>query len=394
VQRDGLSTRTAAIASGFGLNEHFCLKIKSSDPMIELRYKPNAVDVTSRLRGLYERQASDQILATFKVPSPALDEFARQYPEGSCDSPDVAERIAFWDRLLAERTRLEDDSIPSAYLSELDQGLYGGLLGGDVQFMAHPENGWISSMVAPLLNDWSEFEALRFSESAPWFLRYLDQLDTFVQGAEGKFGVSHFILIDALNFVFELVGATNTYLALTECPDVIHRAIDFAFDLNVRIQETFFDKVGLLAGGTASNMGQWIPGRIVSESVDPFHMTSVEYFEQWGREPVERILGHFDGGVSHIHGNGRHLMEAVSTIRGLKAIYLGDDRGFPNAFDVLHELRARTGDVPLVVSVEFGEFTQKLDLHELPGAVLYHVTGADSIDTVNHLMERVREYRT
>ena len=34
-------------------------------------------------------------------------------------------------------------------LSELDQGLYGGLLGGDVRFLAHPENGWISSMVPP-----------------------------------------------------------------------------------------------------------------------------------------------------------------------------------------------------------------------------------------------------
>jgi len=361
--------------------------------MIELRYKPNAADVTSRLRRLYERQASNQIFAAFTVPSPALDDFARQYPEGSCDSPDLSERIAFWDRLLAERTLLEDDSIPSAYLTEMDQGLYGGLFGGDVQFMAHPENGWISSMVAPLLNDWSEFEALRFNESAPWFLRYLDQLDTFVQGAAGKFGVSHFILIDSLNFVFELVGATNTYVSLIECPDVVRRAINFAFDLNVRIHETFFDKVGLLAGGTASNMVKWVPGRIVSESVDPFHMTSVEYFEQWGREPVERILGHFDGGVLHIHGNGRHLMEAVSTIRGLKAIYLGDDRGFPTAFDVLHELRARTSDVPLVVSVEFNDFTQKLDQHQLPGAVLYHVTGADSIDTVNRTMERVRAYR-
>jgi hypothetical protein len=47
----------------------------------------------------------------------------------------------------------------------------------------------------------------------------------------------------------------------------------------------------------------------------------------------------------------------------------------------------------LVVSVEFKDFAQKLDQHELPGAVLYHVTGAESIDTVNRTMERVREYR-
>ena len=66
-----------------------------------------------------------------------------------------------------------------------------------------------------------------------------------------------------------------------------------------------------------SNFAQWVPGRIVSESIDPYHMTSVDYFEQWGREPAERILRHFDGGVIHIHGNGRHLLEAAATLQGL-----------------------------------------------------------------------------
>ena len=71
----------------------------------------------------------------------------------------------------------------------------------------------------------------------------------------------------------------------------MREAIEFAFQLNVEVQRTFFQHAPLLAGGTCSNMVEWIPGRIVSESVDPFHMTSVDYFEQWGREPVERILG-------------------------------------------------------------------------------------------------------
>jgi hypothetical protein len=361
--------------------------------MIDLCYKPNAEDVIDRLRRLYRRQAADRIFATFAVPSPTLEGFAGRYGEGECDYPDPEMRLAFWDRLLAERTPLEDDSIPSAYLSEMDQGLYGGMLGGSVRFMAHPETGWISSMVPPLLEDWSGFDALRIDRSAHWYQRYLRQLETFVAGAAGKFGVSHFILIDGLNFVFELVGATNTYASLFDEPRRVRRAIDFAFRLNVLVQEVFFEHVGLLAGGSASNMVQWIEGRIVSESVDPFHMTSVEYFENWGREPVERILDCFDGGVLHIHGNGRHLLEAVSSIRGLKAIYLGDDRGFPEAFDVIDQLQSRTGDVPLVVSAPFDRFAERLARHELPGGVLYQVTRAPSIDAVNRLMERVRAYR-
>lgn len=362
--------------------------------MDALTYKPNAAEVIERLRIWSQRGARDRVLASTEVPSPVLEEFRCQYREGFCEYPDPAVRAAFWDRLLRERAALEDDSIPSAYLSEFDQGLYGGLLGGKVQFMAHPENGWISSMVAPLLRDWSEFDSLRLDRGHPWFERYQRQLEIFARAAEGRFGVSHFILINGLNFVFELLGATKTYLSLDERPEMVRQAIDFALELNVAVQQEFSAAVPLVAGGTCSNMVQWMPGRIVSESVDPFHMTSVAYFERWGREPVEKIFDHFDGGVLHLHGNGRHLLEAVRSLRGLKAVFLGDDRGFPPAFDVLPELRARAGDLPLVVRVELEPFREALANRRLCGGVFYQVRGVPDAGTANRLMERIRAYRT
>ena len=362
--------------------------------MSPLTYKPNLDDVLPRLRRLYERRATDRIYAAFDVPSPTLGQFAAEYGDAYCEYPDLDARTAFWDGLLRERSGLTDDSVPSAYLSEMDQGLYGGLLGGDVRFVSDPATGWISSMVAPILDDWSQLESLRFDTSHPWYVRYVDQVDAFVRAAAGKFGVSHFILIDSLNFVFELIGATATYMAMIDEPEMVRRAVDFAFDLNVSLQTVLFDRAGLLEGGTCSNMVGWIPGRIVSESVDPFHMTSVGDFERWGRGPVERIMGHFDGGVVHIHGNGRHLLEAVCTIVGLKAIYLGDDRGFPKAFDILPELRRRAGDMPLVVAADWEPFCEKLARRELPGGVYYHVKNAPNAEAVNRRMDLVRTYRT
>ena len=361
--------------------------------MDRLAYKPTAPEVFQRLRLLHRREAMDRVFASFNIPSAALAEFSRKYQEGFCDYPDPHERIAFWDRFFAERAAVEDDSLPCAYFSEMDQGLYGGLLGGNVQFMAHPENGWISSMVAPLLTDWSEFDRLRLDPCHPWFDRYREQLRVFVEGSAGRFALSHFILIDGLNFVFELLGATQTYMSLDERPEMVRRAIDFAFEVNVAVQEAFFEHVPLLEGGTASNMAQWIPGRIISESVDPFHMTSVAYFETWGRGPVQRIFDHFDGGVLHIHGNGRHLFEAVSTLKRLNAIYLGDDKGYPEAFEVLPQIRSRTGDIPLVLQVDFPRFADRLERHKLVGGVFYKVTDAPDAATVNRLMEKVRAYR-
>jgi hypothetical protein len=357
------------------------------------RYCPDGWARLDRLQELYEQRPQDKILARLEVPTEALRRFAARHPHGATSCPDLDERTAFWDALLAERAAVHDDSIPSAYLSELDQGVYGGIVGGEVRFMAHPENGWISSMVPPLLKDWPQLDTLTIRRESPWYQFYQRELETFGRAAQGKFGISHFILIDSLNFVFELFGGSRTYLELFDNPERVRQAVDFAYRLNVEVQQTFFAAVPLLAGGTCSNMVEWIPGRVVSESVDPFHMTSVNYFERWGREPAERILATFDGGVLHLHANGRHLLEAVSTLRGLKALFLGDDKDFPSAFSVLAELQRRTGNLPLVVQVQYPDFLASLDAHRLPGGVMYKVVDVPDVETANRVMDRVHAYR-
>jgi hypothetical protein len=362
--------------------------------MATLAHKRDAEAVIDRLDQFYAQRPQDRICARFDIPSRVLPAYLAEHPVGFCGYPDPAERAAFWDAMLAERAGLEDDAIPCAYLSELDQGLYGGLVGGQVEFL-QGDNGWVSSMTRPILADWSGLDALalRLDDDNPWLRRYLRQLDAFAEAGRGKFGLSHFILIDGLNFAFELAGATQTYLALSERPEWVRRAVDFAFDLNAAVQDVFFARAPSARGGTCSNMAQWMPGRVVSESVDPFHMTSVGTFERWGRANVERMFARYDGGVLHLHGNGRHLLEAVSTLRGLKLIWLGDDRGFAPAFEALPDLKRRVPGVLMAVSVDYGRFTEALQRRQLPGGVFYHVSGAPDEAAANRCMERVRAYR-
>jgi len=365
--------------------------------VLKLAYKPNAAETVERLRALVERKAQDRIFALFRTPTQAMREFIRTHRTAfSPEYPDPRERIRFWDRLLAERRGLEDDSIPHAYPSEFDQGLCGGLLGGDVRFLCMAEegwnsSGWISSMIPPLLRDWSEFAALRFDESHPWWLRYVGQLKIMSEAAQGKFGIGHFTVIDSLNFVYELVGGTNTYLSLYEQPDMVRRAIDFAFHLNVKVHRTFFDIVPDLDGGTTGFVLPWMPGRVLCESVDPFHMSSVADFEKWGVEPILRIFGEFDGGALHLHGNGEHLLEAAGRLPGLKVLRLSKD--WPAIIERLPELRRRAGEVALTVDVDYPEFTAALRDHRLPGGVFYNVSGEMDVSAANRCMEAVRAYR-
>lgn len=359
---------------------------------MNLQYCPRVNETIARLRRLYDERAPDLICASFQTPSGVMAEYTAQHPPGFCVYPDPASRAQFWEAYLRERAAILDDSIPSAYLSEMDQGLYGALVGGEPRFLYDAERGWVSSMVPPILRDWSEFDRLAFDANHPWFQRYLHQLEVFNSIAREKFGVSHFILIDGLNFVFELVGATQTYLDLFDRPAHIERAMDLGFEINVQVHRAFFERTPLIAGGTCSNFAQWLPGRSVSESVDPFHLTSVKYFERWGRANVEKMLAQFDGGVIHIHGNGRHLIDAVRAIQGLKALVLLDDEGLASAFDLLSDIKKRTGDLPLIVKVEFGRFAEALAKHQLIGGVFYKVQNAPDAASANRLADAVREY--
>ncbi len=248
-------------------------------------------------------------------------------------------------------------------------------------------------MVPPIFKDWSEFNELKYDPDNQWFRRYIHQLNIFVEKSEKKFCISHFILIDSFNFIFELFGGTNTYLSAIDQPDMVRKAIDFAFDLNVKVQETFFNSMHCLNGGTCSLRGQWIPGQIVDESVDPFHLTSAEYFERWGRGPVERIFDRFDGGVIHIHSNGHHLLRSISKIRGLKAIYLEDDLEDSSVFEKLENIKKTTEDIPLIVEVDFYDFNRALDANCLQGGVFYYVKNVPDIKSANLCMKRVRACR-
>ena len=360
-----------------------------------LSYCLGGWDTIKRLADVFEHRRGDCIAARFDVPTAAMREFANTHAGGPCGYPDPEERARFWDAHLAQRASVLDDSVPAVYPTEFDQGLYGGTLGAEVRYLCDPGTGWISSMVPPMFAELAEMRKLPTLESAlghPLFKQFLRQLDIMTAAGRGKFGVSHMILIDAMNFVFELVGATKAYMGMIELPELVREAIEFAFELNVAVHEAFFARVGLLAGGTCSNMVGWARGRVLNESLDPFHMTSVRDFEAWGRGPVERIFARFDGGAIHIHGNGRHLLEAAATLRGLRGIYLGNDRGFADAFSILPDLRRRVGDMPLVVPVKIDAFGSALTAHSLTGGVLYVVSGAPDADAANRLMDRVRAY--
>lgn len=359
-----------------------------------MRYKQNYRQVISRLGDLYNQAGRDRIYAKLSIPNPYLEDYARENTDGPVQRPDIAERARFWDEVLSIYTDLEDDSIPSSYLSELDQGLYAGLLGAPMHYIRHAGTGWISSMVKPFIDDLKEAETLSFDENAPLFRDYIEQMKIFKRQALGKFGVSHFICLDGVNFMYELRGATRSYYDLVDYPEQVRRILEFSTRLNIRVQNAYFATVGLFEGGTVSNVGQWLPGKVVSESVDAFHLASPELFEEWGQEVVQNLFDHFDGGIIHLHTNGHHLLPVIYKLRGLKCIVFLDEDFAAPCYRKLNELAALCGPVPMALRIPYEVFTAKLDSGELPPNTFYEVTGVPDLGTANRLMVEVRKYKT
>ena len=359
-----------------------------------LSYKKNSKDVISRLTDLYTGNGRDRIFASMSIPNPVLAEYRINNSAGVVSYPDPRGRIEFWDSCLSHSADLEDDSIPSVYLSEFDQGLYGGLLGGPVCFLNDPDTGRVTSMTEAFWDDLSQVASLALPGPGQlWYDRMMNQFEVYAQACKGKFLCSHFICVASMNLMFELRGATNSFVDMLDDFETMRQVLDFSIGLNTLVQDAFFETTGLYEGGTASNMVQWAPGRIISESVDPFHLTRPDVFDQFGREYVEKVIAPYDGAVIHLHANGYRLLPHVSDIEKVIAVRLIDDVYNPRAIDSIEKYLPQSRGVPLILQIPYGDFIDLLNNGKLPGNVFYRVGGVPSLDEANRAMEKVRSYR-
>ena len=141
------------------------------------------------------------------------------------------QRIRFWDRYLMERIAIDDDSIPSAYLSRNgSRALRRRARRQDA--IPGPSGKRLDLLDGRAAVERLERVPTRFASTVatPWLERYHRQLRV---RRRGQRQVRHqpFCLIDGLNFVCQkLLGATNAYLSLAQQPDMVRRAIDFSFN--------------------------------------------------------------------------------------------------------------------------------------------------------------------
>jgi hypothetical protein len=379
-----------------------------------MEYKKNWKEVIERQTAFWERKLGGRILARIYINNRPFEEWLTKakdiIPVESKDFPSQNFIFETWDLKLRIFKDIEDDSLPVMIPTEFDQGLFGGIFGAETYFNFDAETGWLSSMPRPFLTDYSGLNKLEIREDGTWMRELRQRLRWYAEQAEGKFGISPVISIDALNFAVMARGATKAMLDIYDNPQKLRNLYELALKLNVQLYQLQKRLLGSFNNGTFDGYtcwGSWIPGDEIDISVDTFGQCRKEVYAETGLEYTQRLIDTFGSAFLHIHGDAYHLLPEVVKLKGLRGIWLLDETPhFPYPFSSLAEIKKITGDMPLITECMLGEFLEGMEKGKLPGGVFYMVRGyregcsdlmppaVETVAEANEIMKKVRTYKS
>jgi len=284
------------------------------------------------------------------------------------------------------------DNIPSAYPTfDFGEAVWAGFLGGDITFAGNHRHTW-SHCDEPPVKDLSVFEFPPVPSDNPWLKKMLAVTEYFVNHMEPICDVTPFIFVDCLNLLIELRGIGG-YTDLHDCPETVGRFMDWSVEVNMHVYEAQAELLRDLADRAFQGhpFRRYSRSRIPNLSVDAYGMCNPNVYERSGLGQHQRIVSHYGGGILHVHGNGRNLCGLVSRNEGLTYCYMGDDAGYPEACDIVAELKERMSPVPIAVDIPTEKFLNRLNNRSLPAGVLYRLS-ANSLREANQIMLRVFDY--
>jgi len=346
-------------------------------------YKPNLERTLERRRAFYQREMLDQVLVCFSVDGLPRVSHLRFVP-------DYVQMCQVQVDYFEARRELDDDWVPLAQ-THFGMGLFGAIFGSEIVWRPESATSWSRP---PFQEEWPDdyAERLRFDPHHPLVDLVRRSIRHHREHSRGRFGVGVLETIDALNLVNELRGATQGFMDLYLHPDIVRDVMELGVQWNIEWLEMQMEEAGPFAGGWAS-LADWFPWRTVWLSVDAYGSCKLETYVEMGREFMQRLIDHFGYGWQHLHSDGVRLLPEIVKLRNLVGIQIGEDVGYPRPFEIVRELQAVAGTVPLQIGCTWQEFRAGLEDGTLAGGVEYHVSGAPSVSAANRLAAQAREYR-
>lgn len=375
-----------------------------------MEYKNNWKQAIERQDLFGKRKLKDRILARIFVRNTPFEEWLSvlksKIPVSGTAFPAKELVLKTWEIKLRVFKELQDDSLPVMTPTEFDEGLFGGIFGASTYFNYDPESGWLGSMANHFLENSPDTDKLEIKETGIWMKELKERFSWYSERAEGRFGLSPVVSIDALNFAVLARGATQAMLDTCDNRNKMKEMCEFALKLNIgigRLQKTFIKPFnnGTFDGYPAS--GAWFPGDEINISIDAFGQCNRETYLDLGFKYNQKLIEAFGSAALHIHSNAEHLLPEAVKLKGLKCITLFDET--PRYFPRLKEIKKIAGDMPLITDCTLNEFLEQMEKGTLPGGVFYVIKGhaggrgslmSPAVETVkeaNELMNKIHAYK-
>lgn len=345
-------------------------------------YKPDLEATFARRVAFCRREEPAAILAIFGVVGCGGTYHLRGIP-------DRRKMLAYNLERMRLQAEIDDDAVPLAQ-THLGMGLFSAIFGSEIAWQPEEETSWSGPPFSAWPRDLER--RLAFDLDNPYIELARSTIAYYVEQSKAQFGVGLLETVDALNFVVALRGATNSYLDLYEHPREVEQAMELGLEWNTRWLEMQWREAGPFGGGWCS-LGDWLPEKTVWLSVDAYSCCHPSAYVERGQQYMQRLVDHFGLGWQHLHGNSVYLLPEIVKLRGLVAVQIGEDPGYPRPFDILRDLRRQSGDIPLQIGCTWQEFTRGLEEGSLTGGVEYHVSGAPSVEAANECAAHARQYR-
>jgi hypothetical protein len=296
-----------------------------------MEYKPDLDRVIKRYQAFWNEEIYDRPPIRVRYPIPGqTDEAwseAMQTPEAY---------FAYHENIFRHRLDLADDALPSATI-DMAPGLWGGILGCDVQF------DYGTSWNTHCLKEWSEMERflnVSVDESNLWVNRVLAMIDYFIEKSTGKCMVGLPLPMGPGDMITALRGPTQICYDFYGAAKEVETLITACTRIWIEFFQLMFDRIPSYYGGYADDYDIWTPGRSSYFANDIATIVSPETYQKHFYKYDCQVAASIETPWMHIHSEEARLIPEFIKIPGLLAIQVVNDYpAGPTLKDILPQLK-------------------------------------------------------
>ena len=358
---------------------------------MQVEFKPNFDDVVKRYQALWAGRMRDQIIVRFQVRDQEAkrDAFMANIPNIEAMFDDY---IEYWQPC----RRLLDDTLPIV-TPNFGTGAVCGCFGAEVSF--GDGTSWAEHISDLIDNP----ERIGYDPNNQYTNLFRDGTKYYCKKI-GQIAAAAPPLIESSGDVLYQLLGSRIYTDMLDNAEQIDILLERIAEGIIAFRKDIWQLAPAHEGGIFNNwMNWWVPAGTGLLGDDVFCSCSLDIYKRFGLPVHSSLAQNYRSAFYHLHNLGLHLIPEIVKIPNLICLELSEDpnvalKGLP----LLKQVRRQVGpELVVMITVRPGEFLEAMENNALPGNTIYNVCEENyqdiecwDVDRVNHMMEKVWQYRS